>query len=797
MTLEEKASLLSGQNFWNTKPVNRLGIPSIMLTDGPHGLRKQGGKADHLGLNKSIPATCFPTASALANSWDTELLERVGACLGEEAAAEGVSVLLGPGLNVKRNPLCGRNFEYFSEDPYLAGKLAAAMVRGIQSQGVSACPKHFAVNSQETRRMVIDEVVDERALRELYLEGFRYVVTEGNPRTVMSAYNRVNGTYANENTHLLQDVLYGEWGFDGVVVTDWGGENDRVAGLIAGNQLEMPASAGMTDREVVAAVQSGALDELLLNERVDQLLRLVFETRREARPAEAGMMENHREAAREAARRSAVLVKNEGGLLPLTGHARVAVIGDFAARPRYQGAGSSLIVPTRLDSALDALKQTDLDLVGFEPGFRRFGGTDAGKLRRAVALAHRADVALVFLGLDEGSEAEGVDRTHLRLPENQIALLRAIRAACGRVVVVLANGAPVETGWAADADAVLLGYLGGQEGGGAVADLITGKAAPCGKLAETYPLSYADVPSADRYPGGEKTAEHRESIFVGYRYFDTANRPVAWPFGFGLTYTTFAYGNLNVDGDEVRFSVRNTGDRAGAEIAQVYVSKMERAVFRAKQELKGFARVTLAPGEERQVCVRLDGHAFSYYNTALGAWTEEPGTYEIRVGASSRDIRLRTTVDRAGVAAPAPYDPKMLPHYFSGDVANVSGAEFSALLGRELPPDRYDPEQPLGYLDTIWQGRNRKGLARFLYRLVRAARGVCFLLGRPIAANNVMFAMHLPFRSMARMSGGKVDLAMIDGILVMVNGRFWPGLWQTLCALSAKRRAERKARRED
>ena len=583
MTLEEKASLLSGQNFWNTKPIPRLGIPSIMLTDGPHGMRKQGGKADHLGLNKSIPSTCFPTASALANSWDTELLEQVGAYLGEEAASEQVSVLLGPGLNVKRNPLCGRSFEYFSEDPLLSGKLAAAMIRGIQSQGVSACPKHFAVNSQELRRMVVDEVVDERALRELYLEGFRYAVCEGKPKTIMSAYNRVNGIYANENTYLLQDILYGEWGFDGVVVTDWGGENDRVAGLIAGNQLEMPSSAGLTDREVFEAVRAGKLDETLLDERIDQLLRLIFSVKPQEQST-AYSIDEHHAFAREAACRSAVLVKNEGGVLPLCAGTRVAVIGDFAKTPRYQGAGSSLIEPTKLECALDELKRTDLEIVGYAPGFRRFGGNGKRKRNRACALAKRADVALVFLGLDEGSEAEGVDREQMRLRENQTELLREIRKSCARVVVVLANGAPVEADWSDDADAILLGYLGGQAGGGAIADLVTGKTAPSGKLAETYPERYADVPSASIYPGREKTAEHRESIFLGYRYYDTAGKHVRWPFGFGLTYTTFSYDKLTIQGNAISCTVCNTGDRAGEEIVQVYVSKRGSAVFRAEQE---------------------------------------------------------------------------------------------------------------------------------------------------------------------------------------------------------------------
>lgn len=791
MTLEEKASLLSGGNFWNTKPIDRLGIPSIMLTDGPHGLRKQGGKADHLGLNKSIPATCFPTASALANSWDTDLLERVGTCLGEEAAVEGVSVVLGPGLNCKRDPLCGRNFEYFSEDPYLSGKLAAAMIRGIQSQGVSACPKHFAVNSQETQRMVINEIVDERALRELYLEGFRYAVTEGKPKTLMSSYNRVNCVYANENMHLMQDILYGEWGYDGVVVTDWGGENDRVAGLIAGNQLEMPSSAGMTDRDVVSAVQSGALEESLVDERVDSILRLVFDTAKKAVPANEDMMKEHCEVAREAAQSSAVLIKNEGDLLPLQSGMRVAIVGDFAKHPRYQGAGSSLIVPTRLESALDALRQTTLEVVGYEPGFRRLGGKDAVKKKRTISLIRRADVALVFLGLDESSEAEGVDRVHLRLPDNQTRLLSEIRSACDKVVVVLANGAPVETDWAADADAILLGYLGGQESGSAVADLLTGKVAPSGKLAETYPVAYSDVPSAGNYPG-EKKAEHRESIFIGYRYFDAVKKPVALPFGFGLTYTKFAYDDLRIEGDELRFFVRNTGDRAGAEIAQAYISKQGSKVFRAEQELKGFCRVWLEPGESKQVSIRLDEHAFAYFNTLVNAWVEESGEYEIRVGASSRDIRLTALINRASDPAPAPYDPNTLPHYFSADVAHASNQEFSSLLASPLPHDEDCGTNTLGYHDTIWHGRDRKGFARFLYRFILLVRKLLFFIRKPIAANNVMFAVQLPFRSVSRLSGGCVDMAMLDEILIMVNGSFWSGLRRTFRAWKRKKRVEKE-----
>ncbi len=791
LTLTEKASLMSGQNFWNTKAIERLGIPSMMLTDGPHGLRKQGGKADHLGLNASIPATCFPTASGLANSWNTELMEMVGACLGKEAAAENVSVLLGPGLNIKRNPLCGRNFEYFSEDPYLSGKLAAAMIRGIQSEGVSACPKHFAVNSQEERRMVIDEIVDERALRELYLEGFRYAVNEGRPKALMTAYNRVNGAFANENEHLLCDILYGEWGYDGVVVTDWGGNNDRVASLKMGNQLEMPSTSGMTDAEIVQAVQVGELDEGVLNESVDRLLTLLFDTQKALGRGKRYTQEEHHEAARKAAKQSAVLLKNEGGILPLKADARVAVLGDFAKKPRYQGAGSSLIVPTKLDNALDALKGSELTIVGYAASFDRLGKPSIRKRRQALKLAKKADICLLFLGQDEGSEAEGIDRAHLRLPQNQIDLLYAVRQVCTKVVVVLSGGSPVETPWVEAADAVLHLYLSGQAGGSAAADLLTGRAVPCGKLAESFPVYYADVPNAPYYPGKQLTAEHRESIYIGYRYYDSANVKVAWPFGHGLSYSSFSYGDLSVSGSTVCFSVSNTGKYPAAEVAQIYVSACDRAVFHPAKELKGFVRVELLPGETKAVEVALDEHAFAYYDVLRHAWVTETGRYLIHVGASSRDIRLQQEHTVQGVPTAVIPEQERLPHYYTADVQHVPDEEFVLLLGRSLPQSQWDESKPLGYNDTIGQGAYKKGFAHFLYCLVCLVRKTCLLMSKPIAANNVLFAMNLPYRSLARMSGGRVDMAMLDGILVMANGQFLTGLRQMLAAWRSKKKRGR------
>lgn len=583
MTLEEKASLMSGADFWHTKSIERLKVPSMMLADGPHGLRKEVDGATMLGFNKSIPATCFPTAATLANSWDKDLLQEVGTYLGIEAAAADVSVLLGPGLNIKRNPLGGRNFEYFSEDPYLSGKLASSMIQGIQSIGVSACPKHFAVNSQEERRMVIDEIVDERTFREIYLEGFRYAVTEGKAKTIMSSYNKINGTYANENRHLLQDILYKEWKYEGVVVTDWGANNDRVSGLIAGNQLEMPSTAGFTDKEIVDAIKQGVLSETLLDERVESLLSLIDATKEALGKGKNFTDEMHHEFAVEAARHSMVLLKNEENILPIKSKTKIAVIGDFAKNPRYQGAGSSLINPTFLENGLDSLQKTDLELVGYVQGYKRLGGTSKRRLRQAVEHAKKAQLILLFMGLDEGTEAEGHDREHMLLKDNQIALLDAIYSVNQNIVIILSGGSPIEMPWENKAKAILHSYLGGQGGGSAIADILTGKTNPSGKLAETYPVRYSDVPSSTYYPGKQMTSEHKEGLFVGYRYYDSAKIDVKYPFGFGLSYTSFEYSNLQTIDPYVSFEIKNTGSRIGEEIAQVYIECLNSRVFRAKK----------------------------------------------------------------------------------------------------------------------------------------------------------------------------------------------------------------------
>lgn len=749
MTLEEKAGLTSGMDFWHTKPIPRLGIPSMLLSDGPHGLRKQEWQSDHLGMHKSVPATCFPTAASLANSWDTDMIERLGRALGLEAATEGISVLLGPGCNIKRNPLCGRNFEYFSEDPYLSGKSAAALIRGVQSNGISACVKHFAANSQELRRMSNDSVVDERTLREIYLPSFEMAVKEGGVKCVMTSYNRLNGEYTNENTHLLQDILYGEWGYDGMVVTDWGGNNDRVKALVAGDNLEMPYSGGDTDRYVAQAVRDGVISEELLDERVDKILDMVFTTRKAFDYKHYDKQEHHRLAA-EFAEETAVLLKNDG-ILPLQGGS-VAVIGDFAKTPRYQGAGSSLVNSTRVDNALDALRAEGVRIVGFEPGYRRGGGRSSRLCAKACELAMRAETVLLFLGLDEGGEAEGIDRSDMRLPENQLELLAALSAVSRNIVVILSCGGAVEMPWQQRARAVVHGFLGGQAGATAMARLLTGKANFSGKLSETIPLRYEDMPSAPYYPGREKTSEYREGLFVGYRYFDTAQKPVLYPFGYGLSYTQYRYSDLEISGDTVSFSVENTGKMSGAEVAQLYIAPKTNGTFRPARELKGFVRITLAPKEKKRAEIKLSDRSFALWSTKHGDWVVEAGEYEILVGASSRDIRLHGTVTRKGITEKL-YDSPELAPYYTADIKDVPDAAFEALLGRPIPQHNWDREAPFEFNDCVSQGEYlRGGLGKAIYNGVRLVRNGLLLCGKKMAANNFMYILDVPYRNIARMT---------------------------------------------
>lgn len=650
LTLEQKASLTSGADFWTTKAVPGAGIPAIMMTDGPHGLRKQVASNDHLGIAQSVPATCFPPAVALGSTFDPELAERVGQALGEECQVEDVAVLLGPGINIKRSPLCGRNFEYFSEDPVVAGAMGTGWVRGIQSRGVGASLKHFAANNQERDRLRVSADVDERTLREIYLRAFRRVVTDAQPWTVMCSYNRINGVYASENPWLLTDVLRGEWGFRGLVVSDWGAVNDRVAGLAAGLDLEMPASGGRTDAQLVDAVRSGTLDEKALDAAASRVIDLVRKA--QARPVANGPfdVDGHHALAREVAGRAAVLLRNEGGVLPLARDARVAVIGAFATRPRYQGAGSSLINPTRLDTALEEIRALSTGAVAYAEGFTLDGSGDAAALRAAaVEAASAVDVAVVFLGLPAAAESEGYDRTDIDLPAGQLALLDAVVAANPRTVVVLSNGSVVALPFRDRVPAIVEGWLLGQAGGGATADVLYGVVNPSGKLTETIPLRLQDNPSYGNFPGSFGHVRYGEGLLVGYRWYDARDMDVAYPFGHGLSYTTFAYGAataaVGTDGDiAVTVAVTNAGRVAGREIVQVYTSLPDSAVERAPRELKAFASVLLEPGETREVTLTVHREDLAYWDIRVGRWVVETGEYGVDVAASSRDIRSHTTV---------------------------------------------------------------------------------------------------------------------------------------------------------
>lgn len=783
LTLEEKASLMSGENFWNTKPIERLDIPGIMLTDGPHGVRKQGGKADHLGLNKSLEATCYPTASTLANSWDEDLLYEVGELLGAEAAHHDISVLLGPGINVKRNPLCGRNFEYFSEDPYLTGKLASSMIVGMQENNISACVKHFAVNSQEHVRMSIDEIVDKRALHELYLEAFRMTIKDAGVKALMTSYNRVNGIYANEHPYLLKDVLKGKWNFDGLVVTDWGGNNDRVEALRMGNQLEMPSASGMTDEDIVKAVKDGSLDEKILDENVESYLRFVDSVKDpKAKIFDLDLFHNK---AIEAAKRSIVLLKNEAHVLPLDKDASIALIGDFAETPRYQGAGSSLVNPTKLISLRDSLEGYDY---AFAKGYHRFGKYRNRLFNEAMKIAREKDIIILSLGLDESREAEVVDRSDMKLSSVQLDLVFELAQLNKPLIVLLSGGAPIEIPFADDVDAIVHGYLGGQGSGEAMRQVLFGEYNPSGRLAETYPLDYSDVISSQYYPGNIINSQHRESIFIGYRQYDYLKQDVRYEFGYGLSYTDFSLSDLQVNGDEVSVNVKNTGNCSGETVVQVYVGHKDSNILRAPQELKGFKKLALDVSEEQRITIKLHEHAFKHFDVNSNQWETEAGDVEIKVGFSSRDIKLKETVSVQGIV----YDKNIPDGYQSDKLKEVTQTQFEALIEQKIAPDVYDKSKALDYNSIILETKYHSGFGKFINGIIDVTHHTLLKMSKPIAANNVIFAQNLPFRGMARMSNGLVDMDMLDGIIMMFDKQFAKGLNHTLRSFRKKRKNDKK-----
>jgi beta-glucosidase len=789
MTLDEKASLCSGQNFWFTKSIQRLGIPSIMLTDGPHGLRKQAFSDDHLGINESIPATCFPTASALAATWNRDLVEQVGVAIGEECCQEKVGVILGPGANIKRSPLCGRNFEYFSEDPYLSGEMAKSHIQGVQSQGIGASLKHYAANNQEYRRMTIDAVVDERALHEIYLAGFEIAVRDAQPWTVMGAYNRLNGTYCCENPFILRDLLKDKWGHSGLAVTDWGAMNERVPALKAGLDLEMPGSTGDNDALIVKAIRSGELDESVLDQAVERILKIIFKAHDTLAEEYTYDPDEHHALARKVAGEGAVLLKNEDQTLPLAKETRVALLGAFAKSPRYQGAGSSLIKPTRLDNLhAEMVKIAGAERIIYAAGYPSKGlVVDENLLNQAIQVAEQADVVVIHIGLPDSFEVEGVDRTHLALPESHNRLVEAVAAIHDNVVVVLSNGAPVEMPWAGDVQAILEGYLGGQAGAGALADILYGVVNPSGKLAETFPLKAEDNPSYANFPGGPKTVEYRESLYVGYRFYETVEKEVLFPFGYGLSYTTFAYENLLLSKPEVtdqetltvELTVRNTGDVAGKEIVQLYVSPVSPTAFRPKLELKGFAKVDFQPGEVKPVTFSLDQRAIAHFSTAISDWQVESGLYRILVGASAHHILLegevRVTSSQPGLHVP---ERDRLPAYvnFPAD-ANISQADFEALLGRAAPPN-FISKGETATINTPLSDMQHSLIARQLRKTIKKQSEA--ILGDdpdgPMAQMIQATLNDAPLRALILNGGDAFPQEMADGLLLMINRQYFKGL---------------------
>ncbi|MBS4197034.1 beta-glucosidase family protein [Lederbergia citri] len=745
MTLEEKAGLCSGQDFWKTKAIERLGIPSIMMTDGPHGLRKQksSSNVDNLGIFNSVPSTCFPSAVGLASTWDRDLIHEVGIALGKECQAEDVAILLGPGVNIKRSPLCGRNFEYFSEDPYLTSELASSHVEGVQSQGVGTSLKHFAANNQEHRRMTSNSIVDERTLREIYLASFENVVKKSQPWTLMCSYNKVNGVYASENKRLLTEILKEEWGHEGFVVSDWGAVNEREAGVEAGLELEMPSSGGVGDRRIVEAVKDGRLSEEALDKAVERYLTVLFKAIDNKKANASYNPEEHHLLARKVAGESVVLLKNEAGTLPLKKEGSIAVIGAFAKKPRFQGGGSSHVTPTKLDEPLEEIqKSAPQARVIFAEGYN-LGSAEVDEvlISEAKTVVSNSDVAVLFVGLPDSFESEGYDRTHLSIPQNHQKLIEAIAEIQKNVVVILSNGSPIEMPWLDRVGAVLEGYLGGQAFGGGIADVLFGEVNPSGKLAETFPMELSHNPSYLNFPGEGDTVEYKEGIFVGYRYYNKKKIKPLFPFGFGLSYTSFDYTDVTVSSDkiqdtetvDVQVTVKNTGTVAGKEIVQVYVRDKGDKVIRPEKELKGFAKVELQPGEEKSVTITLDKRSFAYYDVDLKDWHVQSGEFEIIVGGSSDRISHVKTV-----------------HVESSKVIRKR-AHRNTTLGELM-----DDPATAAIVQQIMAGMAEQG-------------GMANAMQEE--PNDMMLAMmkYVPLRALVNFSGGGFSEEMMEGLLAQIN----------------------------
>ncbi len=779
MTIAEKASLCSGHDFWNTKAVERLGIPKMMMSDGPHGLRKQDySKGDRLGVNDSVVATCFPTSVGIAASFDRNLASKLGDALGKEAAAENLGVLLGPAINIKRSPLCGRNFEYMSEDPYLTGELATEYTKALQKNGVGVSVKHFAANNQEWHRSTNSTEVDERTLREIYFPAFEKIVKEADPWTIMCAYNMINGEFCAENDWLLNQVLRDEWGFKGYVVSDWGAVNDRVKGVKNGLELEMPANGGPNDFRIQRAVESGDLDEEVLDKACERILRIVFKSIEERVEATYDRDKDH-ELAREMASQTMVLLKNKDNILPLNKDKKYAVIGQFAKTPRIQGGGSSHIKAHKITSFLDAAK--DLNIV-YADGWKDETVVNQKYIDEAVKIAKDADVALLFIGLTDIYESEGYDRKNINLPIAHNVLVDEVAKVNKNVVVILHNGSPVAMPWLENVSGVLEAYLGGESSGGAIYDILTGKVNPSAKLAETFPFKDEDVSCYPYFPGHRRCVEYREGLYVGYRYYDSAKKDVLFPFGFGLSYTTFEYSDLKLSSNDfdinkeelkLSFKIKNTGKVYGGEIAQVYVRDVKSTAYRPYKELKGFDKVWLKPGEEKEVNITLNKRAFAFWNCEVSDWTVESGDFEILVGASSQDIKLKDTVKVKGDNHKIKDRSKEIPSYYKADISNVSDEEFMALTGKtELYPREYGKDYVFT-VDNTFSDVKHTPFGRFIAWAINRGAEIEQKKNPALGASRIAaeMAMSTPLRVTANFSQGLLNKKMLQALMLKFNAK--------------------------
>lgn len=772
MTLEDKVKLCSGSDFWGTEEMEQYGIPKMFCSDGPSGLRRQLGEADHLGVNNSEPATCFPAACTSGSTWNTELLEDVGRAIGEEALGLQTDVVLGPGVNIKRNPLCGRNFEYFSEDPYLAGKMGTAWVKGCERTGRGTSVKHFAGNNQEADRLLSDSLIDERTLREIYLKPFEIVVKEGKPAAVMCSYNKINGTYLSDHVEITRNILRDEWGFDGIVVTDWGAMNDRVQGFEAGVELEMPGSAGFFDQSVIDAVKAGTLKEERIDECLERLLTLIFEkveTRKNGYRFDA---EAHHDLARKVAEEGAVLLKNDEKILPVGKDAKIALLGAMAKDSRYQGAGSSHINPTKLVSIAEAFDAEGISY-SYAPGYELSGAENKAYLEEAAELAGQCDTAVIVAGLPPEFESEGYDRKHMCMPVSHVQLIERVADANPNVVVVLCGGSPVEMPWIGKSKAVLNMYLGGQAMGEACVNLLYGKINPSGKLAETYPVSYQDVTSSDTYGVHPRQVEYAEGIYVGYRYYQKADVKVRFPFGYGLSYTEFEYSGLEKENDTVSCTVKNVGDCDGAEVVQLYVADKTGHAYRPVRELKAFKKVFLKAGEEKQITFDLTADMYSYYDTKKKGWAQVKGSYEIQIGASSEDIRLVCPVILAeGEDAEAVNVSEGLPKWYAAPQGKPSAADFEKLYGREIQPYHAPKAGEFTMMSTLEDMKDSAAAQQMI-------SGIRQSVGAPAegeVSQEVQFLIEItsttPLRRLAQQSGGATAVEELEGIVKAANAGY-------------------------